>query len=673
MKTVLISCMCIPVTSWLNFVIATAKRSILMMDLSEDWREPWERAEDEELVCEEALAEAELEFFCPDEEPTAVHEEPDEVTEEPCAKVVSLPLARERDVQLATPARAAQQPETDHGPSASAKRAREDAGEADASATSVGSFSPGSGKRTSDTGLSGQGKRVRYRVKTAAPKVAPTPEDGALSANEDFVKKGVWSGMTFRAQYNYLYEKIRCFYIWQVHGTTKAGNELDAWNAKVCREKQAEARQAYKELDAEGRSAIARKWMVMVKLPPYMQGVLEEKFPVTDVGSKVCQVKTPGVLLTWNLPGTESSDTVKIEQCLPPGQLTVEELVTRLRELPIAQALWGKVQEHGDVCKQVSGAHDVAVCMEVCPETYELQTRLRLHVHMFLKTNADALRLKHLDFFSFTGSPAHVSTQIGGMPVARGRRCWCGFFYCCLLEKRGTVFTNATKAPFTKFLVNPAWIMSLVQSGKLSASVARELLVKCVNASRHVKELEEHEREMEKKAVQVAMLEANRLLSNTLKEQKSFHEAEIFLRQFETPLHRYKFLVLSGPSRVGKTAFARTLCDEGKEVLEVNCASGDEPNLRAYRLRRHGMILFDEIVAAQVAAQRKLFQAQSAPVQLGCSATNCHSYEVFVWRTKLVLASNNWHASLSVLTPADQEWVQRNSIVLDVVEAMWVD
>ena len=161
------------------------------------------------------------------------------------------------------------------------------------------------------------------------------------------------------------------------------------------------------------------------------------------------------------------------------------------------------------------------------------------------------------------------------------------------------------------------------------------------------------------------------LLSRQMKKQKLYEKVQVFMSQFDVPQHRYKFLVLSGPSRVGKTAFARSLCEAGKETLEINCASGMEPNLRAYRLRVHGLILFDEIVASQVAQQRKLFQAQAAPVQLGCSATNCHSYEVFVWRTKLVLASNNWHSSLATLTPDDQEWINLNSIVLDVEEAMW--
>ena len=77
--------------------------------------------------------------------------------------------------------------------------------------------------------------------------------------------------------------------------------------------------------------------------------------------------------------------------------------------------------------------------------------------------------------------------------------------------------------------------------------------------------------------------------------------------------------------------------------------------------------------AEQVAAQRKRFQAQSTPVRLGCSATNCHSYEVYVWRKKLVLASNNWHSTLRVVSAADRDWAQANSIVVDVVEAMWYE
>ena len=95
--------------------------------------------------------------------------------------------------------------------------------------------------------------------------------------------------------------------------------------------------------------------------------------------------------------------------------------------------------------------------------------------------------------------------------------------------------------------------------------------------------------------------------------------------------------------------------------------------MRAYRLSKHGLVLFDEIKADQVAAQRKLFQAGSSEVQMGCSATNCHSYPVYVWRKKLVLAGNDWHESVASLPPDAKEWIKCNCIVLDVKEQMWVD
>ena len=149
--------------------------------------------------------------------------------------------------------------------------------------------------------------------------------------------------------------------------------------------------------------------------------------------------------------------------------------------------------------------------------------------------------------------------------------------------------------------------------------------------------------------------------------------AQAFHNQFKKPQHRYKFLVVSGPSRVGKTASARSLCEPSLQTSELNCSSGAEPDLKGFRFRRHGLSLFDEVEAEQVAAQRKRFQAQSTPVRLGCSATNCHSYEVYVWRKKLVLASNNWHSTLRVVSAADRDWAQANSIVVDVVEAMWYE
>ena len=205
---------------------------------------------------------------------------------------------------------------------------------------------------------------------------------------------------------------------------------------------------------------------------------------------------------------------------------------------------------------------------------------------------------------------------------------------------------------------------------KMETDVAKALLVQCANASRHIKELDVYEFMMEEAAVKRAVVDSTRMLSKSLKPQKTYPEVETFVRQFDQARHRYKFLVFSGPSRVGKTAFARSLCDPGFETLEVNCASGAEPELRAYRLSKHGLILFDEIVAEQVACQRKLFRHRVPQYSWGAPRPIVTHME-YSYGGKMVLASNNWESSLTHLSAADRARVVANSIVLVVTEPMW--
>ena len=150
------------------------------------------------------------------------------------------------------------------------------------------------------------------------------------------------------------------------------------------------------------------------------------------------------------------------------------------------------------------------------------------------------------------------------------------------------MLAEATKQPFQGFLVNPQWIMNLVQANKLDIANAHDLLVQCVNGSKQIKYLQAYDQEMEKIAVRKAVLDAARQLGGTLKEQKTHPKVQAFHNQYKKPRHRYKFLVLAGPSRVGKTAFAGSLCEKGMETLEVSCSSGAEPDPKAYCFRRHG-------------------------------------------------------------------------------------
>ena len=68
-----------------------------------------------------------------------------------------------------------------------------------------------------------------------------------------------------------------------------------------------------------------------------------------------------------------------------------------------------------------------------------------------------------------------------------------------------------------------------------------------------------------------------------------------------------------------------------------------------------------------ILAQKKLFQAPPVDVRLGCSATNCHAYDVFVSGVAMMVCTNTWFDDLDELKkPSDRAWLEANSIVVNV-------
>ena len=114
--------------------------------------------------------------------------------------------------------------------------------------------------------------------------------------------------------------------------------------------------------------------------------------------------------------------------------------------------------------------------------------------------------------------------------------------------------------------------------------------------------------------------------------------------------------------------------DDEANVLEVNCASCPEPDLREFRPLLHKGLLFDEASCQMVLQQKKLFQAPPTPVRLGCSTTNCNAYDVFVSGVGLMVASNTWLADLAAIKrEEDREWLVANRMFVDVgTVPLWV-
>ena len=170
--------------------------------------------------------------------------------------------------------------------------------------------------------------------------------------------------------------------------------------------------------------------------------------------------------------------------------------------------------------------------------------------------------------------------------------------------------------------------------------------------------------------MQQRILAIERELERTEQPFKKFPEIERWKEEHAVARPRYRFLVLVGPSGLGKTQFAKSLVQKGRS-LELNMASAPEPNLKEYDHEQHDLILFDECSAEKVLLQKKLFQAPLSPVALGQSTTGCFAYSVWVHAKLLVVASNVWHHDVYQLRKADADWLAANSLVLNVSEPLW--
>ena len=187
------------------------------------------------------------------------------------------------------------------------------------------------------------------------------------------------------------------------------------------------------------------------------------------------------------------------------------------------------------------------------------------------------------------------------------------------------------------------------------------------NVGGNIDNIKRLEREKENMVLSAKLAHIKLSLDGTLRPFKSYELVNEFHKQFDIIRSRYKFLVLEGKSKTGKTYFTKWMMGNPDRVYETNCAACPEAELRDFKALYHQVVLFDEASPEMVIAQKKLFQAPPCYVELGCSSTNCHSYKILVSGIRLVICSNGWSEAVAAMkSTADQDWLNDNSFVVDV-------
>ena len=475
----------------------------------------------------------------------------------------------------------------------------------------------------------------------------------------------MWKDMSGRVQRNYAWDKMKNAWCkmrsqeLRAQEQREAGTHSGGWKSSW-----KDARTAYAELGTERRRALLLKLLDLTRAPDWVRMTLATR----DMASMThTRRKVQSALYTW----------VTRAWVLPPAAARGRDVGTAVR---VASRIGWVQQKYGRFRQFVQNTVaelervDWAIAAEICTMTLVEEGIALIHFHLLLRHADSAVWLPGPSTMRFENITPNVTAapNLGG---GRGTsaRTWAGYFYCTV-PKIGQVFVDANKTAFRDFPVQGQWVMSLLQAGKIDSGVARSLVYRVAHGvTRLLGDLDAVERHREDAAVQTARSNAVAALAGRQLPFVVLPEVELWDAQYLDLQERYSFLIMEGPSRVGKTLFARSKCPRGQQVYEVNCAAGGEPDLRGYRFGRDGLILLDEVEAEAIARQRKLFQAGTALVQLGTSPTNIHVYTVFVHRVRIVCASNNWTESLARLSEDDRDWIGRNSFYVHCNEQLWVD
>ena len=245
------------------------------------------------------------------------------------------------------------------------------------------------------------------------------------------------------------------------------------------------------------------------------------------------------------------------------------------------------------------------------------------------------------------------------------------FFYT-QVAKKGTLAQGANWYPFRHYLVNTDWVMNLWQQGKVTAQTARAVIVQCKkNVPRLLENHDVVEREGKREQLVEVVRRTRLALESEMRPCREVPEVTEWEATFKKTRFRYNFLILDGPSKMGKTLFCRSRSLGGGELLEIDCAGADTPDLSGFQFGRHTMVLCDEGSAQMVLRYKKLFQASASFVTLGSSKTNCHAYDVWAHGVKFVVTSNRWKSELDDLAREDSSWLSDNSVYVYVDRPLW--
>lgn len=380
---------------------------------------------------------------------------------------------------------------------------------------------------------------------------------------------------------------------------------------------------------------------------------------------------------TIQVPGGDASENQKGSDVVSKFErlraMPIDDVATLLKEHKQVEALFTELVTQAVNTINRLRTTQWAVTVELCGKTLASTDVLRVHGHVWISLNGQALELssiavdngkcvpfanwKALRFLSGCSARAAASQNSGA-------------FYCTI-QKRGTVLQKSTVSPWVDFSVRDSWITSMYSADKIGYEVAREAYLKTIHrAPCNVSQLDFCHKERQKAELAKRMERIENDIRSTLLPWKTIPAVDSWKEQYSKVLGRYTFLVLDGKSCYGKTKYAFSLCEAGR-CYYCDCTSG-VPDLRGFDFSFHRAVIFDELSPRAGILLKKALQASNEPVVMGVSPTMISSYTVHLWRIPLIVCTNLWDSGLKKMKKVDRDWLRTNSVYVKVREPLWV-
>jgi hypothetical protein len=288
--------------------------------------------------------------------------------------------------------------------------------------------------------------------------------------------------------------------------------------------------------------------------------------------------RTHGYMLCWH--GRWGKDKPEVKTLMDARDLPLPAVVAAVTAEPFYEWLWGEFKkfslERCEVMKwpKKSGKMEITIARK--------HPANLVHFHLAVTDPSKAHRLRDPQAWSFMGSQPHIVPAIG-----RGRYLFKALdvtHYYCQAPKFGAVFMYTNYAAFKECLVELSTVFGIWRRYKMDSEIAKEELMKTRGKGTrgYLYEIDQHVQ------WETARREkGHRMLVESLvklRPSKIIPEVVDWMMMHSNgfgQFTRFPFLVLNGPSKHGKTLFARSLYGF-EHTLVLSCQGVIQPNLKSF-------------------------------------------------------------------------------------------